>query len=101
MDYLKLERKFVDFILELLGPNEELDKIREARFKFIQGIILTAFEKEFPDVQPHIFLFGSFPLKTYLQESDLDITIIFEDKIKKCFYLNNSFDFMNKYINFI
>ncbi len=95
MDYVKLENKFVDFILDLLGPSDELDKQREDKFLFIKKLLTETFEREYPEIKPHVFCFGSFPLKTYLQDSDLDITIIFEDVNKNCFLLNNSFDFLN------
>jgi DNA polymerase sigma len=96
MDFLKLESVFVEYILDLLGPNDDLDKLRIEKFEFIKKIIKEGFAKEYPEIEPHIFLFGSFPLKTYLHESDLDVTIIFQDKITKTFFLNNSFDFLNK-----
>ncbi len=96
MEYTKIENKFADYILNLLGPNEELDKQREEKFNFIKNLIINEFEKECQDITPHIFCFGSFPLKTYLQESDLDITILFEEKKKNNLLLNYSFDFLNK-----
>ncbi len=97
MEYTNIENKFSDYILQLLGPNEELDRQREEKFKFIKDLITTVFEHECPDIKPHILCFGSFPLKTYLHESDLDITILFEEKSKNSFLLNYSFDFLNKY----
>jgi hypothetical protein len=96
LDYTKIENKFADYILNLLGPNEELDKQREEKFNFIKTLIIKSLKVEYPDLTPHIYCFGSFPLKTYLNDSDLDITILFEEKSKGSFILNYSFDFQNK-----
>jgi hypothetical protein len=113
MDYEKIEKKFAEYIINLHGPNKEQDKSREIKFEFIKNLILNYFENLEKDalnsegssemklnlnsnLKPHIICFGSYPLKTYLQDSDLDITIIFEDKIKGVYLLNNSFDFLNR-----
>ena len=96
MDYSKIEQKFVDYILDQFGPNEELDKQRDEKFNYIKEMIISVFSKEFPDLKPHVLCFGSFPLKTYLQDSDLDICIIFEEDKKNSFFINYSFDFLNK-----
>jgi hypothetical protein len=114
MDYEKIEKKFAEYIINLHGPNMEQDKSREIKFEFIKNLILNYFENLEKDMtlpvnsegssemksnlklKPHIFCFGSYPMKTYLQDSDLDITIIFEDKIKGVYLLNNSFDFLNR-----
>jgi DNA polymerase sigma len=95
MDYKLLEKHFADYILNLLGPNEELDSNREKKFNVLRGIVIGSFIQEI-GIIPHVFCFGSFPLKTYLQESDLDITIILEDKIKGTMLSNYSYDYLNK-----
>jgi DNA polymerase sigma len=95
MDYTGLEKKFCDYILNLLGPNDTLTKQREEKFINIKTIIQKSFEND-ESVYPHIYCFGSFPLKSYLNESDLDLTIIFEDKQTKTVISNNSYEFLNK-----
>ena len=95
MDYKQLEKHFADYIINLLGPNDDLDSQREKKFNSLRGIIINSFMQEI-GIVPHIYCFGSFPLKTYLQESDLDITIILEDKIKGCMLSNYSYDYLNK-----
>lgn len=95
MDYKQLEKHFADYIINLLGPNEELDFQREKKFNSLRGIIIGSFIQEI-GIIPHVFCFGSFPLKTYLQESDLDITIILEDKLKGTMLSNYSYDYLNK-----
>lgn len=95
MEYTKIEKCFTDYIIDLIGPNEELDKSREMKFQNIKKLILKALENE-SDMVPYVYCFGSYPLKIYLQDSDLDITIMFEDKIKNTLTTNCSFDFLNR-----
>jgi hypothetical protein len=101
MDYKKVENCYSDYIISLVGPNEELDRQREEKFIKIKELILSAFEKESCEYIPHIYCFGSFPLKMYLQDSDLDITIMFEDKEKGTYITSFSFDFINRVLNLI
>ena len=95
MDYINLDRRFSEYILNLVGPNPESNKNREEKFNTIKNLILKTFEND-DTFYPHIYCFGSFPLNTYLQDSDLDITVIFEDKPNNCIIYNNM-DNMNKY----
>jgi tRNA nucleotidyltransferase (CCA-adding enzyme) len=96
MDYNKIENSFTEFILNLIGPTEDSDKQKEEKFNYIKDLIEKTLIEEKIDLTPHIFCFGSYPLKTYLQDSDLDITIIFEDKKKNSFVTNYSYEFLNK-----
>jgi len=76
----KLEKLFVDFILKRVGPNEENENERNSKFEFIKDIIANSITAKYPDYIPYVFTYGSFPIKTYLKEADIDITIILEDK---------------------
>jgi len=76
----KLEKLFVDFILKRVGPNEENENERNSKFVFIKDIIANSITEKYPDYIPYVFTYGSFPIKTYLKEADIDITIILEDK---------------------
>jgi hypothetical protein len=96
MDYLKLEKHFSDYIIDLVGPTEERDKFRVDKFNNIKKIICTAIENENLNLIPHVFCFGSFPLKIYLHDTDLDITVMFEDKLSNTLTTNYSFEFANK-----
>ena len=96
MDYTKVEDSFTDFIINLVGPNEVSDKEREEKFIYIKNLITKTLIEEKIELIPHIFCFGSFPIKTYLQDSDLDITLIFEDRNTKSFITDYSYDFLNK-----
>ena len=80
MDYVKIENVFTDFIIDLVGPNPERDNIRNLKFAMIKPIMEKALCYEFKDFIPHIFTYGSFSIKTYLKDADIDITILFEDK---------------------
>lgn len=96
MDYNKLETVFCDHLISLLGPTEERDKARERILGIIKKIIISSFEKENPNLIPHVICFGSFAYKTYLLDSDLDITILFEDKMTQSYVSNSSFEILNK-----
>ena len=76
----KIESLFVNFILKLVGPTEERENERNSKFELIKKIIEESLNINFPNYFPYIFLYGSFPIKTYLKDSDIDITIIFQDK---------------------
>lgn len=91
----KLERTFVDYIINLIGPNEENEQERSEKLEIMKGIITSSFESE-SNIIPHVFCFGSFPMKTYLPESDMDITIILEDRQTGTIITKYSFEFLNK-----
>jgi len=94
MDFTKLDNFFVDFILSKVGPTPESDKYREEKFANIKNLLTEAFKDD--SYIPHIFSFGSCSTKTYLTDSDLDITIIFEEKSTNKFAINTSLEFLNK-----
>ena len=76
----KIERLFVDFILNEVGPNDEKEKERNEKYNLVKQLIENALSLNYPNYIPHIFLHGSFSIKTYLKDSDIDITIILENK---------------------
>ena len=59
----------VETLIYSLQPCKRSEERRTAVYEFIYSIL----EERFPCVRCH--LMGSFPLKTYLADSDLDITI--------------------------
>ena len=81
MNYKKIEELFIDFILNIIGPNQERENERNNNLSIIQGIILNILTKKLPDYITHILPYGSFPIKTYLKDADIDITIFFESKL--------------------
>jgi predicted nucleotidyltransferase len=76
----KIERLFVEFILNEIGPSEEKEKERNEKYILVKQLIENILLLNYPEYIPHIFLYGSFSIKTYLKDSDIDITIIFEKK---------------------
>ena len=80
MNYKKIEELFVDFILNVIGPNEKSESDRNINLSYIKGIILNILTQKLPDYKTFILQYGSFPIKTYLNDADIDITIFFELK---------------------
>lgn len=98
MDYNKIERTFSDFIINLVGPNSERDKARNEKFLIIKKIMDKAIQAEIKEYIPHIFTYGSFPIKTYMKDADIDITIIFEDIKTHKLVLNVPFEIISNTI---
>ena len=80
MNYKKIEELFIDYILNVIGPNEKSETDRNINLSYIKGIILNILTQKLPDYKTHILQYGSFPIKTYLKDADIDITIFFESK---------------------
>ena len=83
MNYKEIEELFVDFILNIIGPNEESENDRNINLKIITDLILNILKQKLPDYIAHVLPYGSFPIKTYLKDADIDITIFLESKSKK------------------
>lgn len=94
-NYSQIEKNFTDYITSIIGPNLEQDLSREKKFQILKSIIQNALIFE-SNINVHIFSFGSFPLNTYLPDSDIDITLILEDKITRKIITNYSFEYLNK-----
>ena len=77
MDYKKIEELFIDYILSTLGPNKEIEIERNNALNKIKEIIENILRKELHDFITYIIPYGSFPVKTYLKDADIDITICF------------------------
>ena len=83
MNYKEIEELFIDFILDIIGPNIESENERSSHLKIIKDIILNILKKKLPDYETHVLPYGSFPIKMYLKDADIDITIFFESKVDK------------------
>lgn len=95
INFFQLETNFTDYIISLVGPSVEQDYVRESKLNQIKYIITKAFQSE-QNIKPHIYSFGSFPIRTYLPDSDLDVTIILEDLETQTIITNYSYEYLNK-----
>jgi hypothetical protein len=98
MHYNKIEELYVDFILDLIGPNQEGENQRKINFSIVKDIITKTFESKLPDFKTYIKAYGSYPIKTYLNNADIDITIFFESKKKQKILIELPLDLINKAI---
>ena len=80
MDYVKIEELFIDYILNKLGPNSETENIRSEVLEKITTIINDILQKDMVDYITYVIPYGSYPVKTYLNDADIDITICFKSK---------------------
>ena len=101
MNYKKIEELYADFILELTGPNYELEKLRERNFDLVKRIIIDVFNKQFQDCITYIFHYGSHSTKTYLKNADIDLTILLESKEDKNIITEMSIEIIDEMMNLI
>ena len=80
MNYKKIEELYVDFILDLTGPSQLLEEVRETNFTIVKNIIFNVLNKNFPAHNAYILPYGSYPMKSYLKNADIDITIFLQSK---------------------
>ena len=98
-NYNLIERNFVDYIINLVGPNKESDEIRQSKLSIIKQIIVNGFKE--PDIIVHVFCFGSFPFKDYHKDSDIDVTVVLEDKSTHKLITMNSNEYLNRILTII
>ena len=98
MNYNKIEELFVDFILDITGPTLERESERSVNLKIVEGIITKIFQVKLPDFTTYLLPYGSYPIKTYLKNADIDITIFFESKIDKKILIELPLELINKAI---
>lgn len=99
---LKQTNEFIfNYILTLIGPNNHQIEIREKKYSEITELIKRAFSNKqifenvskfshnqayediLSNLDVEVFCFGSFPIKLFLPDSDLDITVLFLEKNSK------------------
>ena len=98
MNYNKIEELYVDFILDIIGPNLEREMERNTNLNIVKNIIIKIFNNKLPDYETFIFPYGSYPIKTYLKNADIDITIFFESKSEHKVLIDLPIDLINKAI---
>ena len=95
MNYKKIEELFVDFILDLTGPTPELEDERVIKFETTKNIIINKLNSDFPFYNTYILPYGSFPMKVYLKNADIDITIILQSKDEKNIIMEMDIELIN------
>lgn len=72
--YSSLLEEVADEIIEAIKPTVQSDNIRRSIAQYIEKLIQTHFLDSHRS-PPQVFLFGSVPLKTYLPDGDMDLTV--------------------------
>ena len=87
MNKAKLQRLFVDFILNEVGPSEEKEKERNIKYNLVKQIIKNSLTQNYPNYIPHLFLYGSFSIENHDLLIDIPNSLIIEilQLIKKSF----------------
>ena len=98
MNISKIDKLFADFIIDLVGSTPERDYLRKTKIDMIKPIIEKSLLLDFPHLNPYILIYGSFSIKSYLKDADIDITILFEEKNSKELITNFSHEMTNNII---
>ena len=101
MNYKKIEELFVDFILDLTGPTPDQEDERIVKFEATKNIIINKLNVEFPCYDTYILPYGSFPMKVYLKNADIDITIILQSKDEKNIIMEMDSELINHILRLI
>ena len=75
-----------------------INKINLYFLIILQVIIIEVFKKKLLDYITYVIPYGSFPIKTYLKDADVDITICFESKKEKKMMVNIPIQIIDKAI---
>ncbi|MCQ2818225.1 MAG: nucleotidyltransferase domain-containing protein [archaeon] len=81
--FSEIEKNFVEYILYITGPSVNQDKERNEKLDLVKKQILKALEEESKTKDILIFPIGSYCFKSYHSNSDIDLTIVMEDKETK------------------
>ena len=98
MNTSKIDKLFSDFIIDLVGSTPERDYLRKTKIDMIKPIIEKSLLIDFPNLNNYILIYGSFSIKSYLKDADIDITILFEEKNSKKLITNFSHETINNII---
>lgn len=88
-----LESMFVDFILDKIGPNKSREDSYSKTIQEITKLLVSSTEEEQKTLTVQVHAFGSFPSKLYIDDSDIDVTIMFLNKDLSQYDYN--YDFLN------
>lgn len=96
MDIDSINKCFVEYILNLVGPSSQQNKSRESKLGIIRKVIQDTLDKDVElNLETRVFCFGSYPTQTYLPDSDLDITVMLVDKQTKHPFTSYSYEMFN------
>lgn len=70
-------------LVEWMGPSEAADRVRQQVLSFVQRVISAHFPLA---AAPLFFATGSYPMKTYLPTSDLDICLLVPQELETSWY---------------
>ena len=101
MNTNKIEELFVDYILNTIGPTETTEKERKDILDFLKKNITKSLNNILPEYIVYIIPYGSFPVKSYLNCADIDVTICFSLKTNKKIFVNISTEDIEKIIKTI
>uniref|UniRef100_A0AAV1T792 PAP/OAS1 substrate-binding-related domain-containing protein n=1 Tax=Peronospora matthiolae TaxID=2874970 RepID=A0AAV1T792_9STRA len=70
-------------LIEWMGPNDAADRVRQQVLSFVQHVITAHFPLA---PSPLFFATGSYPMKTYLPGSDLDVCLLVPRELESSWY---------------
>eukprot|EP00644_Phytophthora_capsici_P007965 jgi/Phyca11/530781/estExt2_fgenesh1_pm.C_PHYCAscaffold_770034 len=70
-------------LIDWMGPSEAADRVRQQVLSFVQRVITAHFPLA---AAPLFFATGSYPMKTYLPGSDLDICLLVPQELESSWY---------------
>ncbi|RQM13658.1 hypothetical protein DD237_003979 [Peronospora effusa] len=70
-------------LIEWMGPGDAADRVRQQVLSFVQRIITAHFPLA---AAPLFFATGSYPMKTYLPGSDLDVCLLVPQELESSWY---------------
>ncbi|KAL4174785.1 hypothetical protein KRP22_006714 [Phytophthora ramorum] len=72
-----------DALIEWMGPSEAAGRVRQQVLSFVQRVITAHFPLA---AAPLFFATGSYPMKTYLPGSDLDVCLLVPQELESSWY---------------
>eukprot|EP00826_Nyctotherus_ovalis_P057727 TRINITY_DN7901_c0_g1_i10.p1 TRINITY_DN7901_c0_g1~~TRINITY_DN7901_c0_g1_i10.p1 ORF type:complete len:106 (-),score=24.70 TRINITY_DN7901_c0_g1_i10:41-358(-) len=70
---------FSDDIIAVVGPTYQAAMTRDQIFDSIRKFIHYIFISAYPNLTCSVYMYGSVPLKTFLVDSDIDISLVVSD----------------------
>lgn len=96
MEFHNINSVFIDYILSLVGPNTFQNNKRDNILLLLKKLIYESLDDKTQSFHIKILSFGSYSLKSYIIDSDLDLTIILIDSISNLPFTNYNHDLLNE-----